>query len=372
MKSKYLFCLFLSLTGVFASRVFGQNPGESLESVVKRAIGQGIMRREGTRLIYMASPAQDTGKIRNYYEGLIKSSGSAFSFQFDKPAQVNQKVIPENTPVVHVVQNPVNQVNTNIRQTVIDQRSVCFARQAVYGVLHYTDNTEHYTWVVPEGVTQIRIEAWSGGGNGYGKFNYNPNDSHEILDITGGGGGGGAYASAMLPVQAGEKIIITIPPGGGGKAVEVLLNDKTNALYLNNGADGNAEDALKGKGYGGVSGGNYGRFTTNNVFWTSGQNGGTLTNAYYHYEAPKQVLGQSSAGVNDINIENFGNGGSAANLNNGSRGAQLHNTSFGHYSAGQNGGFPGGGGGGGELGINTYGGWYGPGKGAPGLVIVHF
>jgi hypothetical protein len=345
-------------------RVSAQPGNGQIETAIKKAIGNGIMKRDGYRLILTASQGQDTARIRAYYENLIKSSGKPYTFEFAGTGQNNnngQNVIVSKT-------QPTQQVNTNINTPSYNQSSVCYARQTVFGILHYTDRTENYIWIVPDGVTQIWIEAWSGGGNGYSKFVYNTNDSHKIDNITGGGGGGGAYASVMLSVQKGEKLIITIPPGGGGKSVEILLNDKTNSFYLNNGGNGDEDDALKGKGYGGISGGNYGRFTNNNVFWIGGQKGGILSNAYYHYEPPKEFMGQKSASVEDINIENFGNGGSAPYLNNGGRGAQLHATSFAHYYDGQNGGFPGGGGGGG-VGTST---GYSYGKGAPGLVIIHF
>ncbi len=363
---EYSILLHIFLLIVFPQVLFSQNNKETLEVVVNRAIKNGIMKREGNHLIFMAAPGQDTSRIRNYYEGLIKSSGKTYTFQFGNKNSSNPT--DATTPAENVIfQNQIPQINTKIKQVVIDQSSVCFAHQTVFGFLHYTDRIENYTWTVPDGVTQVWIEVWSGGGNGFSKFVKNADDPHKLDDITGGGGGGGAYASAMLSVEKGEKFMITIPPGGGGKSVEIVLNERKNVLYLNNGKNGNADDELNGKGYAGVSGGNYGRFT-NNVFWVSGQNGSTLTNAYYHYEPPKEFLGQSTAGIEDVNIENFGNGGAAPYLNNGGRGAQLHYTSFAHYADAKNGGFPGGGGGGGVG--NSSG--FSFGKGAPGLVVVHY
>lgn len=372
MKLNISFSVLLFLAGMFSRPAFAQNQGESLESIVKRAIGQGVMKRDGNTLIYMASPAQDTLKIRSYYEDLIKKAGSPFVFRFDKTPAVKQPVEPEKTQVVVAQEVPAVQINSNIRTPVIDQRSASYTHQNVFGQLHYTDRVEHYTWTVPEGVGQIWIEAWSGGGHGQSKFIKAPSDTNQIIAVPGGGGGGGAYASVMLSVQKGERLLITIPPGGGGGTLEIQLNDKNNVLYLNNGGNGNAEDELKGKGRGGVSGGNYGRFTNENVFWVGGQNGGVISDAHYRYEPSRQSFGQSTATINEISIGNFGNGGAAAYMNNGGRGAKLNDLPFAGYAPGQNGGFPGGGGGGGELGINTYGGWYGPGKGAPGVVIIHF
>jgi hypothetical protein len=61
------------------------------------------------------------------------------------------------------------------------------------------------TWMVPPGVTKVRIEAWGGGGGGGGY----------------GGGAGGTYiVTQELTVIPGNNITLTIGPGGAPAVAE--------------------------------------------------------------------------------------------------------------------------------------------------------
>jgi len=64
------------------------------------------------------------------------------------------------------------------------------------------------TWVVPDGVTKIMIEAWGGGGGGSGSGISDGN--------IGGGGGGGGYTKKIVRVSGGDTVNITIGGGGSG------------------------------------------------------------------------------------------------------------------------------------------------------------
>lgn len=60
------------------------------------------------------------------------------------------------------------------------------------------------SWVVPAGVTQIKVEAWGGGGRG---------GSHVSTSGERGGGGGGAYASSTISVTPGQTYYIAVGVG---------------------------------------------------------------------------------------------------------------------------------------------------------------
>lgn len=71
-----------------------------------------------------------------------------------------------------------------------------------------------HTWIVPQGVTSITLEAWGAGGGGGGT------ESHVLTySPRAGGGGGGAYSQIVLNVTPGEELTIEVGAGGiGGNA----------------------------------------------------------------------------------------------------------------------------------------------------------
>ena len=62
-----------------------------------------------------------------------------------------------------------------------------------------------YSWIVPQGVFQVRARVWGGGGGGGGSLN--------IYSAATGGGGGG-YCEGVFAVTPGDEIIIVIGSGG--------------------------------------------------------------------------------------------------------------------------------------------------------------
>jgi hypothetical protein len=62
------------------------------------------------------------------------------------------------------------------------------------------------TFVVPAGVTQVRVRAIGGGGGGGGNTGSGG----------GGGGGGGGYAEGVFAVSPGQAIAVTVGVGGAG------------------------------------------------------------------------------------------------------------------------------------------------------------
>jgi hypothetical protein len=385
MRMKKLFCGLISVP-LFFTIVIAQSD-ESFESVIKNGISRGVLKRNGNLITYIASPAQDTVSIRKYYEGLIKKSGKPYRFSIESNVATSpSKADDRNSPTVSSkkIIPSVSIADQHNERSIVPATATgttgnpgaqgCWSRQIVFGELHFTDVVKEYNWTVPDGVSNIRIEAWSGGGNGYDSIYFTIRQAHEITQnlfagVTGGGGGGGAYANAIIPVSRGDKVMIKIPGGGGGlgKSIQVKLNTDANAFYLNNGGNGNP-NGLFGDGLAGGTGGTYGIFK-NNLYWVGGEDG-----EVGHVSDFAQQDGKSGDGMllpAGITTQQYtimyGKGGNAALLNNGGRGAYLNRHRF-TESPGSNGKFPGGGGGGGNnLNPETK-----PGKGAPGMVIIHY
>jgi len=71
--------------------------------------------------------------------------------------------------------------------------------------------SESDTFVVPETVTKITVQAWGGGGAGGGSTN-----AGRWAARGGAGGGGGAYASSTLSVTPGQNLQVVVGAGGTG------------------------------------------------------------------------------------------------------------------------------------------------------------
>jgi len=71
--------------------------------------------------------------------------------------------------------------------------------------------TENGTFIVPETVTEITVQAWGGGGAGGGST-----DAGWFRVRGGAGGGGGAYADSILTVEPGQELQIVVGAGGAG------------------------------------------------------------------------------------------------------------------------------------------------------------
>ena len=87
------------------------------------------------------------------------------------------------------------------------------------------------TFVVPSGVTSLRIEAWGGGGTGSGNAAGGTSQS---------GGGGGAYARVnTLTVSPGQVYTITV--GGPAQPSEVLNPSSTAVLRAAGGSNNSGQ-----------------------------------------------------------------------------------------------------------------------------------
>jgi hypothetical protein len=75
------------------------------------------------------------------------------------------------------------------------------------------DTAGNTTFVVPAGVTQLRVSVWGGGGGGGAGMNVSP--------YAGSGGGAGGYVESTFAVTPGQTYTITVGAGGAGAAAQV-------------------------------------------------------------------------------------------------------------------------------------------------------
>lgn len=117
------------------------------------------------------------------------------------------------------------------------------------------------TFVVPDNIHKLKIEAWGGGGGG-------ANNSGGGQG--GGGGGGGGYGMDIITVIPSQAITVTVGSAGAGGAPGVAGGASTVLTLSAGGGSGGLTDS---SGQGGV-GGN-GGVTTGADIPTNGESGGT-------------------------------------------------------------------------------------------------
>lgn len=71
----------------------------------------------------------------------------------------------------------------------------------------YTYYYESGAFIVPQGVTRVKVQCWGGGGGGGGAFG---------AGGAGTGGGGGGYTAGLCTVTPGQSIYVTVGKGGLG------------------------------------------------------------------------------------------------------------------------------------------------------------
>ena len=205
-----------------------------------------------------------------------------------------------------------------------------------------------YTWVVPASTTKIWIEAWAGGQAGFDiKDSYSP---QEFLPV---GGSAGSFGSFIAPVSPNETIIIKVGKGGlrgendalgywaGDTVIETIGGKYTVKKTSANPNTINLPSPLI------ISG------LIQYIEGESGQNCSFLTNGTMiagkgGTAHPKQIGG---LGV-DETYTKYSTGGAVVTY--------IKSSTF--NARAQNGQMPGGGGGAGVT----------PGKGGPGMVILHW
>ncbi|HWH75542.1 MAG TPA: hypothetical protein VNV16_14890, partial [Methylibium sp.] len=78
---------------------------------------------------------------------------------------------------------------------------------------HFSYTGTNQEWTVPEGVTEVTIKAWGGGGHGGVRGTSRP----AIVGTPNTYGGGGGFSRATFAVTPGQ--VLTIRVGGGGRKI---------------------------------------------------------------------------------------------------------------------------------------------------------
>lgn len=206
-------------------------------------------------------------------------------------------------------------------------------------------------FIVPAGVTSIKVECWGGGGGGGGSQNT------FLTNRYGGGGGGGGYSQANFTVNTGESYTVTV---GAGGTVASNANGNTGGTSIVSGPGGSVS-ALGGAGGVKSTAATGGAGGVGNTF--TGGTGGT---------------GSGNGAGGGGGAGNAGNGGNGSNSAQGIGGSGSPNVSpyIGGNGAGQKtssgngnaGAIPGGGGGGGRSNTSTSSG----GAGGDGRVVITY
>jgi hypothetical protein len=169
------------------------------------------------------------------------------------------------------------------------------------------------SWVVPSGVTVLRIRVWGGGGAGGAG-----------VGGAGGGGGGGGYAEGFYNVAPGQSYFVTVGNGGVGSGTaggQSSFGSLTSAAGGPAGHDGTSLQAGVGAASGGtgsgsglsVSGGpGCGAFNAGE-YWISGQGGSSYSGAGA-VAVVTQQLGQANDGNSATTPGGGGGGGVGAGL----------------------------------------------------------
>ena len=190
------------------------------------------------------------------------------------------------------------------------------------------NNTTNCDWVVPSGVTRIRVLLIGGGGGGG-------------FDIGGGGGGGGFREVSNVVTTPGEVVTVTSGSGGNGDESRgtpcVGANGTSSSIVLSSGT----LTAIGGGGGGGQDGG--GSCATDGIAGGSGGGGGV------GIQWPR--VGGAGSYSTDGDATTFGNAGGNASPSSSS-----------YYAGGGGGGADGVGGAGSSNGSGAVGGAGGTGK----------
>lgn len=202
------------------------------------------------------------------------------------------------------------------------------------------------TFVVPVGVTALKMECWAGGGGGWS------------AGVSGPGGGGGEYSCEPAhPVTPGETLTVTVGAGGAGGTVagtgaggngglSEISRQPSNFIFLRaNGGPGAVSGSTTQGGTGSADSIHFngGGSSSNNIaidFHSKGGSGGGSSAGTSTSGAAGSKGSGTTAGIGGNGVNGAGNGG------NGGNGTGANGT------AGAAGAAPGGGGGAGGTGTS--------------------
>ncbi len=209
------------------------------------------------------------------------------------------------------------------------------------------------SFVVPNGVTSLDVQAWGGGGC----------SGHNTSATSGscGGGGGGAYTGGTISVSSGATFSYTVGAGGiyntAGTTPPVAGSPSTFSVITANGGSRGGRSTVSNGGAGGTVSPDPGGVTSF-ISRAGGTGGNGGNNVSFSGGGGGGAAGSTAAGTNGaISALNTGGAGGAGGATGGGAGGNASN--FSPSSSGVYGTAPGGGGGGrayNNTGSNTNGG----------------
>ena len=382
MRKCLLFILFVIPFVAVAQQISGDQ-----QRMISALNQSGILRQEGNTLIYKVQKASDTAQVRLLYGNLFNDPRYQVRFEV-----AGQKPVKVTTPVTKVEKNDLPNVSGNTVSQVpvaAEQSNCCFCNIKTFQYAgagsdrNPANNFSEHSWTVPAGVTKIKLEGWSAGGNGWSEIIVNEEYTFRtdtFYSIRGGGGGAGAYVLSFVSVKPGDVLKIRSPGGGSGTPLIVQFAVAgTGTLNIESGY--NTKSGSTPVRYGGAGGRlqmSSGLFSEN-TFSLKGANGEASWLAGYKNEN-NVIPGSPSPGIAPT-LRKFdrydvlgGSGGNAANAVPGGSGLK-YIWMLGESVPANDGGYPGGGGGAG---------WnrivnetlnkpeWNSGKGASGLLIIYY
>jgi hypothetical protein len=384
---KWLKSLPVAIAYFLCINAIAQQPNSEAERMLQALKQSGLVRQEGNHIIFKVKKASDTAQMRLLYGTMFASDKWTMGFEVEG----NPNTKPVTKPVTNEVNNRVTTNTTPVNQPINrnNHSCSCFSNMQVFNYETNFGNkanpsfTEH-SFTVPEGVTKIKIEAWSAGGDGWSEMvdiDERPNDDYYFL--RGGGGGGGAYLLTVLTVKAGDVLNMRVPAGGNNGALTLQLNDRSTDginLLCGRNAKETTPSINRFDGKGGKLGLRSGVFM-NNVLVIEGADG-EPSYIGFNYDNRTELRGEPG---NPFNVpvpdsDKFdaflGNGGNTPGGGTGGMGLRFTRREIAaknHIEA-TDGKLPGGGGGAGYKRIDDGSVLeeFKNGKGAPGLIIIYY
>jgi hypothetical protein len=369
------------LIATFINSLVANAQAKDAEELVNKLEASGVLRKTGTNTLefYISKPG-DSSMLKNKYGGTLKNKNGTpyiINYVFDKP--VKKTTDKTNDPTTSNKPAVVEQTISAIMPAPADG---CFSRIKHFGYVNVSSSENRgipyaiYNWTVPPGVTKLKIEGWSAGGNGKAKIYKRFKGGQDSMShIMGGGGGGGAYVLSFIDVTPGDELRIRIPGGGSNGALTIDF-PKSSKGFLNVTCGRNAEkEGVNNRGemlFDGQAGrmeNNTGVFAAN-TFSLRGQDGEAAELLSYMNSTNNVSMNTGPFGapqpesIVDKFERYYGDGGDAPHSMHGGRGATVMQRV--QINA-KDGGTPGGGGGGGQPDQHPR-----SGRGAPGLLIIYY
>lgn len=365
----------------FCTHSIAQTGAGDKEKMIAALKQSGLLRQEGNTLIYKVNRAGDTAQAKLLYGNLF--NGSAYTMKFEVDGKY--RTAPVNKTPKSVLPNATVNTNSNQTNNTVSASSGCccsnmkaFPANAAVMVRKANALFVDEIWTVPQGITTIKIEAWSAGGNGWSEYiDTDPAANSSTFALKGMGGGGGAYVLITLPVTAGDILKMHIPFGGSNATLTLQLNDRTTGgLNLESGHNGKEVSGTDEHNGRGGKLGLYSGVFTGNVFSVAGGDGeASFISANYD----NRTEHSSGVFISNIDYDRFnpfyGKGGDAPRGGSGGYGLKqrkqlIMESELAGYISATDGKTPGGGGGAGmdnarQVKLSS-------GKGADGVVIIYY